>query len=203
MAQLVSEWRSEGVTSPEQNLIVANQNEDVRELNRAAQLERFLGGELSETFIVIAGQTCRCRDRVLFTKNSRLFGVDNGALGTISNLEGTRLTVALDTGGSTSFALADYDHLRLGYAVTTHKAQGMTAENVFVLAGDAMQDREISYVQASRARGLTRLYLNREAAGEELQDAVRQMSVSHQKMLAQELLEEPERFRSTDGALAR
>lgn len=195
-ARLLAEWRREGVVQPAQNLILTNQNEEVRELNRRAQAERLSGGALSDQGVQVAGQTFHVGDRVLFTRNARMHGVSNGSLGTLTAIAGTRLAVTLDTGGTARFALADYDHLRLGYAVTTHKAQGMTAENVFVLAGDTMQDREISYVQSSRARGLTRFFFDLETAGAALQEAVRIMSRSHQKFLAHEVLETPEPSRS-------
>jgi conjugative relaxase-like TrwC/TraI family protein len=190
ISKLLSDWKEAGVRHPERNLILANQNETVRLLNRGAKRLRLESGELGASFANISGEIIHENDRVLFTRNSRLHGVSNGSLGTLINVEGSRLTVMLDNGATTRFSLSDYDHVRLGYAVTTHKAQGMTAQNVFVLAGDAMQDREISYVQASRARGETRLYLDKESAGEHLETISRQMRVSHQKILAHELLEE-------------
>jgi Ti-type conjugative transfer relaxase TraA len=187
--QLLDDWRREGATRPEDHLILASHNETVRLLNHAAQQTRLSNGELSEAFMPVGTDSLHVGDRVLFTRNSSLHGVNNGTLGCVTAIKGTRLRVALDDGRSTEFSLADYDHVRLGYAVTTHKAQGITAENVYVLAGDDMQDREITYVQASRARGLTRFYLDRDAAGERLDAIVRQMSASHQKLLAQEIVE--------------
>lgn len=192
IARLLSDWKEDGEQHPERNLILANQNETARILNLGAQAARLAGGELGAISIRVGTETIHENDRVLFTRNSRLYGVSNGTLGTVTAIKGARLSVVLDTGATVQFSLADYDHLRLGYAVTTHKAQGMTAENVFVLAGDSMQDREITYVQASRARGNTRLYLDSESAGEKLETAIQQMKVSHQKILAHELLEPDE-----------
>ena len=74
--------------------------------------------------------------------------------------------------------------MKLGYAVTTHKSQGTTVQDTFILAGGAMQDRELSYVQASRARGNTRFYTDRIEAGEDLIELTRQMSQSREKDLA-------------------
>ncbi|MDP8970229.1 MAG: ATP-binding domain-containing protein, partial [Actinomycetota bacterium] len=45
-----------------------------------------------------------------------------------------------------------------GYALTAHKAQGVTVEQAFVLGCEAIY-REWGYVAMSRARHLTRLYL--------------------------------------------
>ncbi|HQH29102.1 MAG TPA: hypothetical protein PLP17_17040, partial [Oligoflexia bacterium] len=81
----------------------------------------------------------------------------------------------------------NYDHLKLGYAVTTHKSQGVTIENSYILAGGPMQDREFTYVQASRARGISRIFVDRDEAGDELVDLVRSMNKSRQKNLAHDI----------------
>ena len=51
-----------------------------------------------------------------------------------------------------------YPHIELAYAQTTHKGQGQTADNAFILAGGEMTDRELSYVQTCRARKKTKIY---------------------------------------------
>ena len=84
--------------------------------------------------------------------------------------------------------LDDYDHVRLAYALTVHKAQGMTAERAFVYLDPVAQDREHSYVEASRARAETRLY----AAGESLDELPSAMTRSRTKRLASTLTEGPE-----------
>ena len=58
--------------------------------------------------------------------------------------------------------------IALGYAVTTHAAQGSTFNNVYVLAGGPTQDRELSYVQFSRAAEKTELFTSETEAGTEL-----------------------------------
>ena len=70
----------------------------------------------------------------------------------------------------------------------------MTVQNTFVLAGGAMQDRELSYVQASRARGDVRFFTDEMEAGEDLAQLSRQVETSRRKDLALEHLpgESPE-----------
>ena len=71
----------------------------------------------------------------------------------------------IDSGRLVSVPLDDYDHVKLGYAVTTHKSQGMTTRNAYILTDESMQDKELSYVQTSRARGVTRLFTTQMEAG--------------------------------------
>ena len=117
------------------------------------------------------------------TRNSRLYGVRNGQLGTIEKIDTAKksMKVVLDSGKKTDLPLAEYEHVKLGYAVTTHKAQGITADNVYVLAGGGMQDRELSYVQLSRAKDTTRIYIDKAEAGENLEQISKSMEKSRQK----------------------
>jgi ATP-dependent exoDNAse (exonuclease V) alpha subunit len=140
-------------------------------------------GELGKKRIEVAGELFHIGDRVLFTKNSAKHSVRNGNIGSVTalNLLRAEMTVALPGGRKVVIPLKRYSHIKHGYCVTTHKGQGKTVENAFVLLGGTMQDREISYVQTSRSRGDTRLYCDTEDA--DLKDLVRQMEKSHQKEL--------------------
>lgn len=84
--------------------------------------------------------------------------------------------IHLDHGDKRVFVPLNHEHLRLGYAVTTHKSQGATVNRAFVLFSDVMQSRESTYVQISRAREFTKLFLSQDQAGDdELRDAIRAM----------------------------
>ena len=103
--------------------------------------------------------------------------------------EETPFSATLDNGKRVFIPLEGYEHVRLGYAVTTHKGQGATVENAFVLLGGPMQDRELSYVQMSRARGETHLYTHRPMSGDVFTGVAEQMEISRQKELASDLVE--------------
>ena len=135
----------------------------------------------------VGSQTFFVGDRVLFTRNSMALGVMNGDVGAVQQVINHSLAVRMDDGRSVTVDVRTYDHLRLGYALTTHKAQGMTAETAFVLTGGPMTDREISYVQASRARGTTRWYV-----ADELAPVIERMKRSHEKLAAVTLEPGPE-----------
>jgi len=185
IAQIATDWLADRDTEIRERLILTGTNGEAAAINRIIQAERAQAGELGEARAVVEGQVFRPGDRLLFTRNSRLYGVRNGSLGTLESVgDGEALRVRLDSGEWRTIPVEQYPHLRLGYAVTTHKAQGVTASSVYVLAGGPLQDRELAYVQASRSRGATRLYIDRAAAGDTVAQLARQMSVSHQKELA-------------------
>lgn len=191
MNKLVRDWRERGgMESPEHHLMIAGTNQETVLLNRKAQSERLRncpqvieGGCVATS----GGERFYPGDRVLFAKNSRRYGVENGSLGTIERLQPLKdeLTVRLDTGERVAIALRQYSSLKLGFAITTHKGQGITVEkNAYILAGGMMQDLHLSYVQSSRAKDETRWYVDKASAGEELRDLVRAMERPRHKELA-------------------
>jgi ATP-dependent exoDNAse (exonuclease V) alpha subunit len=156
-----------------------------------AQSARLLDGALGSGHLCAGPVLFYENDRICFLRNNRLLGVQNGTLATITRISTANqtLTALLDTGRAVTISLSAYPHVDLGYALTTHKAQGTTAECAFVFLGDEMQDREMTYVQISRARGETRLYADGATADPELADFARRMSTSHRKELALEVME--------------
>lgn len=59
-----------------------------------------------------------------------------------------------------------------------------------MLAGGVMQDKELSYVQVSRAREATRIFTSVEEGGRSVQELAAKMNQSRQKALAQEMRQE-------------
>lgn len=186
MRELVGAWRSGGAADPQRHLILAGTNEEAKRLNRLCQAERRLAGSVAGVGLPVCGDLVQPGDRVLFTRNSKSVGVKNGSLGTIVAADPAlqSLKVRLDGGPEVLVPLETYPHVRLGYAVTTHKGQGVTVEHAYVLAGGTMTDRELAYVQLSRARATTRVFADRAAAGEGLGELARAMERSRQQELA-------------------
>ncbi len=183
--RLLADWQRE--TDLKGSAILAATTVDVNELNSKAQaLQRELG-RLGDSPVQVGRDTLFAGDRVLFLRNSLTLGVCNGDLGIVRDVQGQTLLVKLDDARSVTVDVQAYPHVRLGYALTTHKAQGMTVENSFILTGGSMTDREVTYVQASRARGATRWYV-----GYDLEDVTQRMTRSHEKITAFSLAEGPE-----------
>ncbi|MBR0560685.1 Ti-type conjugative transfer relaxase TraA [Neokomagataea anthophila] len=149
------------------SLMVAHRRVDVRALNEAARRLRQERGALDPdvemTVLTTLGERCFVHeDRVYFLRNDRALGVKNGTLGTVRGLFGADearkvLVIQLDgpdgpgTGRKVDVRLWEYDALDHGYAATIHKAQGVTVDQVQLLATASM-DRHSAYVALSRHR---------------------------------------------------
>ena len=188
---LIEQWKVGGIRAPEDQLIFTGTRNDGVILNRMAQAERKRAGVLSEESLYIEGDHFHVSDRVLFTAKSKTLGVLNGTMGEVVELEEDKklMAVRLDNGSRVRFCSDDYDKVKLGYAVTSHKGQGVTVERAYILAGGTMQDREISYVQTSRSRGETQIFSDKENAGENAVQLVWQMSHSRAKETAHAVAE--------------
>lgn len=203
---LIDSWSVEGISRPNDHLILTGMNADVDDLNRRAQELRLQQGYLSEKSIKVGDNQLREGDRIVFTRNEKSLGVTNGDFGTVRRFNtvlGT-VTVELDGPGSPeqrsrTFKPSKYRDIKLSYAVTTHKAQGMTVANTYVLTDDKMMDRELSYVQISRSEHKTRIFTTRDEAGDELRDLTRQMERSRQKKMAIALEQEAARNSQSRG----
>src|SRR5262245_45383767 len=190
--RLVSDWGRDP-TAPEEKLVLTSTNAEASALNRMIQEERQQSGELGDVFAEVAGERVYLGDRVLFTKRRKAYGgrdaIENGMLGTVEAFDpvSNRLTVRIDgkeKERTVSVDLSEYDSLRLGYAVTTHKAQGVTIDSSYVLLGSKMTDAQAGYVQASRHRKEYKLYVSRDDAGDYLEDLIADMSRDRRKRLA-------------------
>ena len=184
---LIESWKKDGVAKPRENIIIASTNLDIAILNEKAQVARFSEKQLKGDGYQLNGKSYFEGDRVLFTKNNKKLGVANGDLGTITEIdkENKKFSVQLDSGSKASINVQSYDNIKLGYAITAHKSQGGTFQNSYLYVGSSgLEDREISYVKASRAKNTTRFFMDKEVAGEGLKNISKTMTKSHMKELA-------------------
>jgi len=159
---MVNDWyQHRDAQKPGESLMLAGTRAEVGELNRLARTKLAEQGHLHSEITIETARGYRefsVGDRVIFERNSRQLGVKNGQLGTLSswsldaragNLE---LTIRMDSGETVVFDPSAYGHIDYGYAMSVHKSQGVTADNVSVLISEAMTDLEWSYVAVSRHR---------------------------------------------------
>jgi conjugative relaxase-like TrwC/TraI family protein len=104
-------------------------------------------------------------DRVQFTAPMKDLRIANREQGTVEALspEG-RASIHLDSGRKVSLGSDQMRHLDHGYAVTSHSAQGLTAERVLVHVDTGVHPELVSdrfaYVSISRASQDSTLYTN-------------------------------------------
>ncbi|MFP6975098.1 AAA family ATPase, partial [Xanthomonas hortorum] len=141
-------------------IILAHSNKDVQALNEAVREARKERGELRGTARFVAergGREFAPGDRIVFLKNDRDLGVKNGTLGTVERAEDGSLAVRLDSGEARQVQASQYAAVDHGYAVTIHKAQGVTVDRAYMLATPGM-DRSLAYVGMTRHREAATLF---------------------------------------------
>ncbi len=186
-AAVVAGWAADrDPAQPGECLMIAGTRRDVALLNGVARERAAAAGELGHEQRVRLGDdgpslALAEGDRILFTRNSRLYDVRNGQLGSVSALrqreDGSAvLEIERDGGSRITIDTSEYSHLAHGYALTAHKSQGVTVDHAHILASEVMSDREWSYVAVSRARSSTQIYADRATAA----DLGRVMTRSHQ-----------------------
>ncbi len=157
---MVADWwthRSAGHSA----LMMARRNADVDDLNRRARRHVADAGELQGPPLVVRGRPFQVGDQVICTRNDYPNGIRNGTVGTITDITYQQPTVTISTDDGDRRLDSDYlnaGHMRHGYAVTVHKAQGRTCDHGLLLASDDMH-REMGYVGLSRGRDSNRMYL--------------------------------------------
>ncbi len=96
------------------------------------------------------------RDRIQFTAPDKELGVANRDLAVIESISADgRVAVRLDSGRQIEFKAAEHGHFDHGYAVTSHSAQGLTAERVLIHGDTSVHpdllNARFGYVSVSRA----------------------------------------------------
>ena len=170
--ELAGEWLERTGTIA-QRIVLAYTNEDVRHLNDAIRLRRQALGTIgvgAEFRTAKGTREFSGGDRIVFLKNNRELEVTNGTLGTVVSATLGQVVVELDWEGAAegkprpahvrrvTVHEAHYEAVDHGYAVTVHKAQGMTATHALVLASGGM-DRHLSYVAMTRHRESATLFV--------------------------------------------
>jgi ATP-dependent exoDNAse (exonuclease V) alpha subunit len=160
--QLVSDWwhahHQVGATDA---VMIALRQTDVDDLNRRARTRLAAADLLTGETLTVDGVGFQVGDRILCLKNDRRVGVVNGTFATITRIDGRDLDVTDDHGSALRLPVGyvDAGHVTHGYAITGHKAQGLTVDHAFVYGSDQLY-REWGYVALSRGRHANTLYVH-------------------------------------------
>ena len=167
--QLVTDWwETFDARSADRAVMIALRRADVADLNARARGRLLRAGLLTGPALTLEnGTELQAGDRIVCLRNSRRLGVVNGSRATVTALDVERHVVeVVDDKGARRRLPGGYlhaGHVVHGYAITGHKAQGLTVDHTFVLGSDSLY-REWGYVALSRGRQTNRLYLHADTA---------------------------------------
>jgi len=160
-------WRTDtlaGLTT----VLIADANESVHALNQRARADLILDGTVNALREVELHDDSRAAagDVIITRRNDRRLRagrgwVRNGDRWTVTDVrDDGSLTVRRAGSRGVVMLPAGYvaEHLDLGYAVTAHRAQGITTDTAHVLA-DPSTTRENLYVAMTRGRNANRVYV--------------------------------------------
>lgn len=168
---------TQGHAAGELSLALAHSNKDVGKLNtaiRGVMKERGLITDEAIFEISVTEQneeTLRRRnfgigDRIVFKQNDKQLcaggGVKNGMLAKVLQTQDGKLSVEMEDGRVFSFSPERYNNFDHGFAVTVHKSQGATVDNVHVLATRSMT-RNLAYVAMTRHQKSAQMYYGRKS----------------------------------------
>ena len=155
--------------------MIALRRSDVRDLNDRARALMRERGRLGPDQLRVGERDFAVGDQVVTLKNAPRLDVVNGTRGIATRIDERAGGLAVRTtdgreldlpraylASQTECGGPTVDH---GYAITGHKAQGMTTDRAFVLGSDELY-REWGYVALSRGRVENRLYVVEAAARE-------------------------------------
>jgi hypothetical protein len=141
--------------------MIALRRHDVDDLNHRARVKMAATGRLTGPALDTGGLELQAGDRIVCLRNNRKLGVVNGTRATITQIHRRdRAVEAVDDRGVRLRLPADYldaGHVTHGYAITGHKAQGLTCDHTYTLGTETLY-REWGYVAMSRGRHTNRLY---------------------------------------------
>ncbi|MBX3027872.1 AAA family ATPase [bacterium] len=207
-ADLVSRYTADAAAAPgKSRFVFAYTNADVAEINRDIRARRKELGELGRDHSLptkAGAQMFAVGDRIQFTgtarhRSDRDKGLANGVVGTIRNINGSRVSIQLDglKSGKPRFlsfevgentAPGQFNSFRHGYAGTIYKGQGRTLDQTYLFHSRHWR-RASSYVALTRHRGTTNLFVARETARDR-DELARQMARVDDRRSASQFLQD-------------
>jgi len=202
IARLISDYSKLASSDFESSIALTSTRKEASQINAGIQHRRLSAGQLGAASTLLKnGERVFVNDRIMFTSNNSKLGLRNGMLGTVVNVlqppwrdGNARLEVRLDKGtgqdnfnvkaGTVTIDLSKYKYVQLGYAATTHKAQGVTLKTSYVLFGESMLNKQMAVTQLTRATDTTTIYTAEAQLGGTLESLASRMGRSASKDLA-------------------
>jgi ATP-dependent exoDNAse (exonuclease V) alpha subunit len=147
--------------------IIAYTNEEVRALNLLAREKLKAAGIIKQSSLEVVNRTGRLEfglgEQIVFTRNSKKQGVENGDVGIVKSLNGNSLVVEVIRDGKSinmNIDTKDYKSIDYGYALTIYKAQGKTYEHVKAMF-EALTGFEVFNVMMTRHKQSVGCYIDK------------------------------------------
>jgi len=178
---LIEDYLGKNVSAQDQAVILTHRKGDASRINdairRQLQQKGLVGDNQAQVHNGQRAINLAVGDRVMILRNDYRLAVRNGQRGTVQEIQDSarEIGVRLDGAEMKMIPLDSYTAIDYGWASTTHKAQGLTVERAYVYGHiqESMASQQATYVQISRAKGETRLYLVHGEAETSLQNEER------------------------------
>ncbi|MGI8797201.1 MAG: hypothetical protein ACR2IR_11580 [Acidimicrobiia bacterium] len=172
--QLVDDWWTARARKPD-SIMIASRRADVDDLNHRARHRLATAKRLGPDELIACGRAFAVGDEVLAARNDYQLGILNGTRATITRIDHATETIHARRGCASHEIVfprgyAGGGYLTHAYAMTFHKAQGMTATESFVLGDDTL-DRQRAYTGLSRGTHRNALYIESSGQTNEEQHA--------------------------------
>lgn len=127
---------------------------DGESIELPAHLRRYVKATGMAHFTVSVGE------RLLFKQADKALGVKNGDIATVTSLTHEGLVAHLDSGAEVTLPKR-YHLLDYAYALTVHKAQGVSVENAFVCLDTPWWDKALGFVAFTRHKERLQVFANK------------------------------------------
>ena len=140
-------------------VILARRRDEVAALSELAHARSVAEGRVHGPALTVGDKEYQVGDRVICLANERSGAVSNGTRGVVTAVDVEHQTLTLERPDERQLTLdtTHYDAIDRGYALTVHKAQGMTAD-IALVVGSEGATREWAYTAMSRATLETHYY---------------------------------------------
>lgn len=163
---LIEEFIAKNSQDFTKGLIITHRTHDAQKINEEIREKLQTQGVIEKKGVEFANDQRNIvlakGDRVIFNRNDYDLEVRNGQRAMVNKVSSLGIIdVAFDNGEKKQINVKKYSHLDYGWASTTHKAQGVTVDKAIVygFSDESMASAQATYVQISRAREETKLFI--------------------------------------------
>jgi ATP-dependent exoDNAse (exonuclease V) alpha subunit len=157
--RMVRDWHHARLRG-ENAIMLAIRRADVADLNQRARILLQRDGAIGNEELQAAGLGFAVGDEVIALRNDRRIGLLNGQRASIVDIDPDARTIDVEVGTAcvhVPAAYLDAGYVDHAYAMTVHKAQGLTCDRSLLL-GDEHLYREVGYTALTRGHLENRLY---------------------------------------------